>query len=111
MEPYVIGLLQHTGNIGSDNFIIMVIMLVMVSLFPLSFLNYGRRVKVVDAYLGGANVETSVRFQGSAGVVQDMDLKNYYFNDFLGEARVFRVGVISGIALLAVLLALILKHL
>ena len=111
VEPYVVTLFGHTGNIGSDNFIIMVIMLAMICLFPLSFLNYNRRVKVVDAYLGGANIDTSVRFQGSVGVVQDMEMKNYYFEDFLGEARVFRVGVLSGAALLAALLVLILNNL
>jgi len=108
VEPYVTHLFAgHTGNIGSDNFIIMIIMLVMVCLFPLSFLNYNRRVKVVDAYLGGANIDTSVRFQGSAGVVRDMELKNYYFSDFLGEARVFRFGVMAGGALVTFLLAFV----
>ena len=112
IEPYVVGLFGHTGNIGADNFTIMVIMLLMVCLFPLSFLNYGRKVTVSDAYLGGANVKgDGIQFQGSAGAVQDMGMKNYYFDDFLGEARVFRAGVISGVCMLVVLFALILKSL
>ena len=41
---------------SQGNIIIMTIMMVMVMLFPLSFINYGRGVKVMDAYLGGANV-------------------------------------------------------
>ena len=47
---------------SQGNIIIMTIMMVMVMLFPLSFINYGRGVRVMDAYLGGANVHSSVRF-------------------------------------------------
>jgi hypothetical protein len=43
--------------LGQGNLLIMTIMMAMVLLFPLSFVWYGRGVKVVDAYLGGANVK------------------------------------------------------
>jgi hypothetical protein len=83
-------------------------MLVMVALFPLSFFNYGHRVKVMDAYLGGANLGGSTRFRGSTGGVQEVTLHNYYFADFLNEAKLFRAGVLMGMGLLLFLLIVIL---
>ena len=50
---------------SQGNIVIMMIMMVMVMLFPLSFLNYGRGVKVMDAYLGGANVQEQCAVPGS----------------------------------------------
>ena len=60
IEPYVQGVYGQTASMSQGNIIIMTIMMLMVMLFPLSFLNYGRGVKVMDAYLGGANVQSSV---------------------------------------------------
>ena len=111
VEPYVIALFGHTGNIGAGNFVTMVIMLALVGMFPLSFINYGRKVKVVDAYMGGANLDRGTQFQGSAGAVQEMAMKNYYFEDFLGEARVFKYGVLSCCVLLVYMSAIVLLSL
>jgi len=76
----------------------MSIMLAMVALFPLSFFNYGRRVKVLDAYLGGANVSGGA-YQGAAGGVHEIQMSNYYLTDILNEERIFRYGVLAGLAL------------
>ena len=82
----------------------MMIMMAMVMLFPLSFLNYGRGVKVVDAYLGGANVNSSTRFLGSASAVENVTMNNYYLRSLFDEAWLSRWGVIGGALLLAVML-------
>jgi formate hydrogenlyase subunit 4 len=77
-----------------------------VAMFPLSFFNYNRKVKVVDAYLGGANVESTdgvARFQGSAGIIREMSMHNYYIGQLLGEERVFKCGFWVAIATLVVL--------
>jgi hypothetical protein len=84
----------------------MTIMMGMVMLFPLSFMNYGRGVKVVDAYLGGANVHSSVRFRSTADSVQDVAIGNYYLRNIFSEAWLSRWGVISCAALLAAMLTL-----
>jgi hypothetical protein len=63
-------------------------------------------VKVMDAYLGGANVKSSVRFLGSANRVESVTTNNYYLRDFFDEATLARWGVVSSAALLAVMLAL-----
>jgi ech hydrogenase subunit A len=74
--------------------VIMSIMLAMVMLFPLSFINYGKRVKVVDAYLGGANIETSTSFRGAGSSIKDMEIKNYYLEKYFGEAKLYRFGIL-----------------
>lgn len=111
IDPYLGQLYHHTGKMDHGNIVIMMIMLAMVCLFPLSFFNYGRKVKVLDPYLGGANLETSERFQGSLGVVQNMEMKNYYLEEFLGEERVFRLGVVVAGVLVVVLIGLCLTFL
>ena len=106
IEPYVAGVFGQSVAMSQGNIIIMTIMMVMVMLFPLSFINYGRGVKVMDAYLGGANVRSSVRFLGSGNQVQDVTMNNYYLRDFFSEAWLSRWGVRAGAALLGVMLVL-----
>jgi ech hydrogenase subunit A len=109
IEPYVVELYGKAARMDHGNMMIMLIMLAMISLFPLSFLNYGRRVKVNDAYLGGANLETSsVRFQGALGQAQSMQMKNYYLGDYLSEAWMLRLGVALCSALVAALVITVL---
>ena len=79
---------------SQGNIIIMTIMMVMIMLFPLSFINYGRGVKVTDAYLGGANVHSSVRFLGSGNAGAGVTMNNYYLRGFFSEAWLSRWGVI-----------------
>ncbi len=106
IEPYIrtqYHLAQFTP-MSEGNIILMVIMLALVSLFPLSFLNYGRNVKVIDPYLGGANAEDGSRFSGALGATREMSMQNYYLSEMLPEAKMMRAGVIMACALLAGLL-------
>jgi ech hydrogenase subunit A len=116
LEPYIQQLygVADTSNIlgGTNNLIVMLMMLGMVALFPLAFLNHGRKVRVVDPYLAGANVEGEgpVRFTGSAGTVREMGMTNYYMAEFLGEERTFRAGIFAtSVLLFAMLFLLLLK--
>jgi len=104
IEPYVRGVYGQCASMAPGNVIIMLIMMVMIMLFPLSFINYGRGVKVLDAYLGGANVQSSVRFRGSANEVHTVTMNNYYLRNFFSENWLAKAGVISASVLLAVLL-------
>jgi ech hydrogenase subunit A len=106
IEPFVTSVYGQTASMSQGNIIIMTIMMVMIMLFPMSFLNYGRGVKVMDAYLGGANVQGSVRFLGSANKVEDVQIQNYYLRNFFDEPWLMRWGVISGSVLLALMLVL-----
>ena len=106
IEPYIrtqYHLAQFTP-MSEGNIILMVIMLALVALFPLSFLNYGRNVKVIDPYLGGANAEDGSRFNGALGATREMSMQNYYLSEMLPEAKMMRAGVIMACALLAGLL-------
>jgi ech hydrogenase subunit A len=94
IQPYVIEIYGTTIAMSHGNVVIMSIMLAMVMLFPLSFINYGKRVKVVDAYLGGANVETNTSFRGAGNSIKDMAMKNYYMEKYFGEARLYRFGIL-----------------
>ena len=75
------------------------------ALFPLSFINYGRGVRVTDAYLGGANLHSSTRFLGSAESEIDVTTNNYYLRGLVSEAWLSRYGIVSCTALLALMLA------
>jgi ech hydrogenase subunit A len=104
IEPYIFAVFNQPVSLGEGNVIIMTIMMGMVMLFPLSFMNYGRGVKVVDAYLGGANVHSSVQFRSTADSVQDVAIGNYYLRNIFSEAWLSRWGVIGCAAMLAVML-------
>jgi ech hydrogenase subunit A len=109
VQPYVIEIYGRSMSMSQGNVLIMSIMLAMVMLFPLSFFRYGKQVKVVDAYLAGANVETSTRYRGSANVKYDMDLKGYYLEKYFGEGRLLNVGVAVCVVLLMLLLGMALS--
>jgi ech hydrogenase subunit A len=111
VEPYVAGVYGQSGSLGQGNMIIMMIMMVVVMLFPLSFLSHGRGVKLVDPYLGGANVEGSSCFTGSGGAVENMALHNYYMGSMLNEVWLSRIAVAGGAVLLAVMMAFAIKGL
>ena len=105
IEPYVAGVYGQSGFLGHGNTIIMVIMMVLVMLFPLSFLSRGRGVTLADPYLGGANIQGSPRFTGSGGTIETMTMHNYYMGGVLNEVWLSRVAVAGGAVLLAVMMA------
>ena len=105
VEPYVIGVYGQSGRLAHGNFVIMTIMFAMVALFPLSFFNYGRRVKVLDPFLGGMDATKVIRFADTAGNVQEVQMGNYYLKETFNEPMLFRIGVASGLALSILLFA------
>jgi ech hydrogenase subunit A len=104
IEPYCLEIYGRTITMSSGNIVIMSIMLTMVMLFPLSFINYGKKVKVVDAYLGGANVNNNVQFRGSAGAIENMSMHNYYLEDYFGEKRFLKFGIVISVVLVIAML-------
>lgn len=106
IEPYVMAVYGQSASMSQGNIIIMTIMMVMVMLFPLSFINYGRGVKVMDAYLGGANLRSSVRFLGSANEPHDVNIHNYYLRELLNENWLARWGAAGTAGLLVLMVGL-----
>jgi ech hydrogenase subunit A len=105
IEPYVAGIYGQSASLGQGNTIIMVIMMAVVMLFPLSFLSKGRGVKLVDPYLGGANLRDASHFSGWCGQAESVTLHNYYMGGVLNEAWLSRLAVAGGAVLLAVMMA------
>jgi ech hydrogenase subunit A len=105
IEPYVFAVYGQSASMSHGNIIIMTIMMVMIMLFPLSFINYGRGVRVTDAYLGGANVPSSARFLGSGNAEHEVITNNYQLRGFVSEAWLSRWGVACSATLLVLMLA------
>jgi ech hydrogenase subunit A len=104
IEPYVFSVYGQSASMSQGNIIIMTIMMVMIMLFPLSYINYGRGVRVTDAYLGGANVPSSARFLGSGNAEHDVTTNNYYLRGVVSEPWLARYGVLSTAVLLALMI-------
>ncbi|HEX2959210.1 MAG TPA: proton-conducting transporter membrane subunit [Chitinispirillaceae bacterium] len=94
IEPYIGEIYHTTVNMGQGNILTMLIMLAMIALFPLSFFNYGKRVKVVDAYLSGANTPQSTEFYNSLNASQQIQMRSYYMQELFDEKKLFGIGMI-----------------
>lgn len=105
IEPYVLSVYGHSAAMSPGNILIMTCMISLVLLFPLSFLRYGRGVKVMDAYLSGANFQGSTQFVGSAQQVQSVANSNYYLRNFFNEAQLSKWGMLAATAMLVFMLA------
>ena len=103
IEPYIFAVYGQTTSMAPGNIIIMIIMMVMIMLFPLSYINYGRGVRVTDAYLGGANVPSSARFLGSGNAEHEVATNNYYLRGVVSEKWLARYGVLCSVVLLALM--------
>ncbi len=104
--PYVLSIYDHCASLGQGNVIIMLIMMALIILFPVSFINYGRGVRVTDAYLGGANMQSSTRFRTMADGAQEVAIGNYYLHNLFSEAWLSRWGVAGCSVLLVVMLVM-----
>jgi ech hydrogenase subunit A len=109
VEPYVIEIYGKTVLMGPGNVIIMLVMLGIVILFPLSFINYGKNVKVVDAYLAGANTGDGTEFMSALQKPCQMQMSNYYLGKYFGEKLLSTFGVLISIVLIIVMFILTLR--
>jgi ech hydrogenase subunit A len=100
IEPYVVSVYGQSAFLGAGNNVILAIMMATLMLFPVSFAKHGKRVKMVDRYLGGANTAGTARFLGSAGETQIVTMHNYYLHALFNEAGLARWGVVASAALL-----------
>jgi hypothetical protein len=84
VEPYVKAQyhLAQFSALSQGNVIIMISMLGLICLFPLSFFNYGRNVKVSNPICGRCQHGRRRLLHGSGGTVRDMSMRNYYLAPF-----------------------------
>ncbi|MDD4255827.1 MAG: proton-conducting transporter membrane subunit [Methanofollis sp.] len=92
VEPYVLGIFNETARLAQDNVIIMVLMIALLLVLPLSYLSYRKQGRTMPAYMGGRPTTPDMKFLGSLGIEREMTMRNYYFTDLFGEAKLLKVG-------------------
>jgi len=102
IEPYIQEVYGTVVSMARGNIIIMSLLLAMVMLFPLSFFNYGKNVKVVDAYLGGANTPAGNAYYDSLGASREMAMKGYYLERYFNEGKLLKLGVLLSSLLIVI---------
>jgi ech hydrogenase subunit A len=102
IEPYIQEIYHKTVDMGHGNIVIMLSMMGMIALFPLSFLRYGKRVKVVDAYLAGANTPKGIEFINSFNVSQQMHMSSFYMPEYFGERKLLGIGIVVSVIILLI---------
>ncbi|MCK9583162.1 MAG: hypothetical protein M0Q46_06100 [Endomicrobiales bacterium] len=103
IQPYIFSVFGEAFSMSEGNLIIMSLMMGLVLLFPLTFINYSKKVKLVPAYLAGANLKKDDEFVGAMNVTKKLELRNYYLEEFFGEHRLFGMGVAITLVVLIVM--------
>jgi ech hydrogenase subunit A len=111
ITPYLMAIFQQTIHITQGNLIIMMIMLGIMILLPILFALAPRTWQRVPTYLGGANLEGSVSFQGAMGSTQKVGLRNYYLAGFLSENKLTVSSIVVTILIITAMFAAMLRPL
>ena len=102
IEPYVLAIYGATARMAQANVTIMLLMMALLLLLPISFLLFKRSAKHLPAYMGGRPATADRRFAGSLGLTREAQTRNYYLNDYFGEAKLFRPGLAVCTALIII---------
>ena len=105
LEPYIFDVYGKTAELGQDNVIIMLLMMGAVIALPLSLLYFRSGRHRLDPYMSGRPTTADMHFSGSLGIQREMGLHNYDLNDWFGEQRTFRAGVVVTILLIMLMFA------
>ena len=101
---FLMPFLNHTFGeasqmIGTENTIIVLLMVLLIVALPLSIYYYNKKGKPVDRYIAG-RTGTAHAYSGSLGMTQTVTLDNYYLGDWFTEKRLLPIATIICIALL-----------
>jgi ech hydrogenase subunit A len=111
IEPYLTSVynVPALSIIGGNNQIIMVIMMCMVGLVPFAmrFLTQGDE-RITTSYMNGVNTGNNRMFTDSMGNEKRVYLTNWYMEQYFGDRKLLMPGIITGAAILALELALVL---
>lgn len=102
VEPYLQGTFSQVVDLGSNNVIIMLIMMGLILLLPARLYFY-RDLNYVEVYLGGANAGEEGQFMGSLGTPRSFAVRNYYLERYFGEEKLFGAGVLSCLSLILIM--------
>jgi len=98
IAPYIEDTTGRVISLGYSTILMMILMLAIVILLPVAFLRAPRTSKRSSAYLAGANLN-GTSFTGSAGLVQPVQMRNYYLTTFFNEKKIFAASILITIAL------------
>ncbi len=107
IEPYLRSAYGIAMSLGRGNIVIMLIMLGLVMLLPIRMLIPRKELKHTSAYMSGTNVSDSTRFQGSMGKELELQIRNYYLEDWFNEKKLLNAGTFICIAMLLMILEVI----
>lgn len=112
VEPYIRSIYNTMGGYGilsQGNIILMLIMMGLFLLIPFAVPRKNSKSKYVikPAYLAGANVGSNDKFTGSLGSVQDVKMSNYYLEEYFGEAKLLKLGIITAIVIILAMITVI----
>ena len=102
IEPYVLAIYGATARMAQANVTIMLLMMALLLVLPISFMLFKRSAKHLPAYMGGRPATADRRFAGSLGLTREAQTRNYYLNDYFGEAKLFRPGLAVCTALIII---------
>lgn len=102
IEPYVLGIYGATARMAQANVAIMLLMMALLLVLPISFMLFKRSAKHLPAYMGGRPATADRHFAGSLGLTREAQTRNYYLNDYFGEAKLFRPGLAVCTALIII---------
>jgi ech hydrogenase subunit A len=94
IEPFVMNIYGETTRLAQANLTIMIMMLCLLMIMPFSMLFYRNSSRHAPPYMGGRTTEGEMRFAGSIGMTRELTLSNYYFEKYVGEDRLFMIGVL-----------------
>ncbi|MDD4127882.1 MAG: proton-conducting transporter membrane subunit [Methanomicrobium sp.] len=112
IEPYigeVYGSVSHLLSL--NNMLIMLMMLVLLLLLPLTIGYLGRGRTITSQYMGARPAVMGESFAGSMGVTKEVELSNYYMEEFFGEEKISKIAIVVTILLLFVLAAVVFMNL
>ncbi|MDR2856034.1 MAG: NADH-quinone oxidoreductase subunit L [Methanomicrobiales archaeon] len=90
---------EASSIIGTENTIIVLLMVLLIVALPFSILYYNRKGTPTSQYIAG-RTGTAHTFSGSLGMTRTITLDNYYLGSWFAEKNVLPIGTIICIALL-----------
>lgn len=103
LEPFIQAIYNQTFLLAQSNVAILLIMVGLVVVLPLSLLFFKKDFVYKPRYLSGANVTDKEKFYGSLGITNGIAMKSLYLNNIFGEAKLFKLGVVSSIVLIIIM--------
>lgn len=91
-------------ELSSANLYIMSGMMILIILLPLLFFRKNRKVETRPIYMCGVNTGNDLSFTGAMDKEVNVSLRNWYMQDWFGEERIGKVGVVITVAVILVLI-------